>query len=202
MKLILDWISVNYIELSGTVLALFYLFFSIKQKILLWPFGIASSILYIYIYFVSKFYADMGLQFYYLFISIYGWFFWANKKSENQHVEIKQTNLRTAVYLGVITVLLFIGLGFFLDNYTDSEIPFWDSLTTSASITATWMLARKHIEHWLVWIVVDLISMILYIYKGLETTAFLFAVYTIMAFVGYLAWKKDLRKQVQLCQSY
>jgi nicotinamide mononucleotide transporter len=195
MNLVIDWILHNYIEIIGTVLALFYLYFSIKQKILLWPFGIASSALYIYIYFVAKFYAEMGLQFYYLFISIYGWYFWAKGRINTENVRIKKTDLKTAFYLISITILLSVGIGLFLDKMTDSQIPYWDSSTAAASITATWMLARKYIEHWLVWIIVDAICMGLYIYKDLETTAFLFAVYTIMAFVGYFAWKKDLLNQ-------
>jgi nicotinamide mononucleotide transporter len=192
MNVIINWISVNYIEFIGTILSLIYLYFSVRQKIWLWLFGILASTLYIYVFFVSKFYADMGLQVYYLIVSVYGWYFWLKGKQETGKIEIKTTNLKTAFVLIIVTIVLFFIIGLFLDYSTDSDIPYWDSFTTSASITATWMLARKHLEHWLIWIVVDLVSMSLYIYKGLYATTFLFAIYTIMAVVGFFMWRKQL----------
>lgn len=190
MQLVFNWIINNYIEISGSILSLIYLYFSIKQKIALWFFGLVSSALYIVVYFNAKFYADMGLQFYYVFVSIYGWFYWKKGKNIADTKKIKRTDLKTATILFLITLVIFIIIGWFLDTQTDSQIPYWDSFTTSASITATWMLARKHIEHWLIWIVVDSVSLCLYIYKDLYPTSVLFVIYTVMAFVGYFAWKK------------
>ena len=85
-------------------------------------------------------------------------------------------------------------IAYILVNFTDSDIPYWDAFTTAFSITATWMLARKIIEHWLIWIVVDLVSAGLYIYKGLYPTTVLFLVFTILAIMAYVEWKKDLNK--------
>ena len=138
----------------------------------------------------------MGLQFYYLFISVYGWIFWARNTENKIKVPIKTTDKKTAVYLLSITTIFFIIIGIFLDKVTDSPVPYWDSFMTSGAITATWMLARKHIEHWLVWIVVDFVSIFVYISKNLETTAFLFTVYTVMAVVGYFSWKKEYKLQL------
>ena len=188
------WLIENWIEVFGAITGLIYIYFSIKENILLWPIGIISSAIYIYVFFVSKFYADMSLQFYYLFISIYGWFLWTKGKTKdtNENIFIRKVPSKIYIYLSIITIFLFIGIGLFLDKATDSPLPYWDSLTTSLSIIATWMLAKKYIDQWIIWIIVDLISTILYIYKELYPTAILFTVFTIMAFVGYNQWKKSI----------
>ena len=192
----MSWLANNYIELLGAIIGLVYLYFEIKQKIWLWPLGIATSALYIYIYFVSKFYADMGLQVYYLIISIYGWYHWlhgnAADSSNSKHLPVTRLTLRLLVILTAVSFLIFFILWFVLDSYTDSPVPVGDAFTTALSITATWMLARKIIEHWWVWAVVDGVSMALYIYKGLYPTTMLFAFYTTMSVVGYYQWKREI----------
>ena len=192
-----DFIIANWIEIIGVLISLIYLYFSIKQKILLWPFGILSAIFYIIIYFNFKFYADMGLQVYYFFISIYGWIIWTSsdsRKSNRTDSGIRNTTKTQWLLMAVIALVIWGLLFWILKEFTDSDIPGWDALTTSASIVATWMLARKLLEHWLLWIVIDLISMVLYIYKGLFPTTVLFAVYTIMAVVGYSTWRKKMKQ--------
>ena len=90
----------------------------------------------------------------------------------------------------LITTVTFLGIGVILKRYTDSPMPFWDAFTTAASFTATWMLARKILEHWILWIIVDAVSMGLYLYRDLYPTLILFAIYTSMAIIGYIEWKK------------
>jgi nicotinamide mononucleotide transporter len=138
----------------------------------------------------------MGLQFYYVFISIYGWYNWAfgGKKEINKILHITVTSAKLWVKLFIANAILFVIISYILINHTDSTIPYWDAFTTAASIVATWMLAQKKIEHWLIWIVVDIVSLGLYIYKDLFATVILFAVYTILALIGYLEWRKDLKK--------
>jgi nicotinamide mononucleotide transporter len=187
------WIAERYIEILGVIFSLAYLFFSIRQNILLWPMGIISAVLYVYVFFVSKFYADMGLNVYYFFISIYGWVVWSTgRRAAGDKMPIRRLDLKMSLILSCITLLLFLVIGFLLDRYTDSPIPFWDALTTAGSITATWMLARKYLSHWLVWIAVDALSIGLYIYRGLYPTVLLFIVYTTMAVIGYYVWKKEV----------
>lgn len=192
----LTWISNHYVEVLGTVFGLFYIFLSIKQSVWCWPFGLVSSVIYIFVFFYSGFYADMGLQFYYVFISIYGWYNWAfgGKKEINKILHITVTSAKLWVKLFIANAILFVIISYILINHTDSTIPYWDAFTTAASIVATWMLAQKKIEHWLIWIVVDIVSLGLYIYKDLFATVILFAVYTILALIGYLEWRKDLKK--------
>ncbi|MGC9471037.1 MAG: nicotinamide riboside transporter PnuC [Bacteroidales bacterium] len=196
----MDWIIHHLnlvVEIFGAVTGLIYLYFSIRQNIWLWPLGIFTSSVYIYVFFASKFYADMGLQGYYLVVSIYGWYHWLHGTSGNRSddLPVSRTSRRQWVVLLIITLVLFVLMAWVLERFTDSDVPRWDAFTTAASITATWMLARKLLEHWLIWVVVDAVSMGLYVYKGLYPTVGLFAVYTLMAVKGYVEWKKDLLQQ-------
>ena len=191
----INYISQHYIEITGAVLSLIYLYLSIKQKIGLWIFGFLCSALYVVVFFNSKFYADMSLQFYYLGVSVYGWISWkSGKLHTGKDLPVKRVNIRQVIVLSAITIAVFLLYYFILARYTDSPLPISDSFTTALSITATWMLAKKLIEHWLLWIVVDAVSAGLYFYKELYPTAVLFILYTIMAVVGFVEWKKETNK--------
>ena len=198
LQQILLWISDNYIELLGTIFGLLYIVLSIKQNIWCWPVGLITSALYIYVFFVTKFYADMGLQVYYLVISVYGWYHWmfGARSKKQDDLKISKSSLKLIIYSLLATIILFSIISFILVNYTDSEIPYWDAFTTAGSFVATWMLARKIIEHWLIWIIVDSVSLGLYIYKGLYPTVILFGVYTILAILGFVEWKREMRKEL------
>ena len=189
-----DWLFENYLELLGVTLSILYLLLSIRQNILLWPVGIVGALVYTVVFFQSKFYADMGLNGYYFLISIYGWITWFKARKRDKHgMAVIHVGIIRSSLLLAITLLLFLLIGYLLDNYTDSPIPYWDALTTSGSIVATWMLTRKIIEHWIIWIIVDLISLGLYVYRGLYPTAVLFAIYTAMAVIGYIQWNRSLK---------
>jgi nicotinamide mononucleotide transporter len=198
-EILYEWFLNSKVELLGAILGLLYIFFSIRQNILTWPTGLLTSLIYTYVFFVSGFYADMGLQVYYVVISIYGWHHWLkgskNKTAaENEKLPVKRSSKRLILKLIVTTILIFILLLFVLLKFTDSDVPFMDSMTTAFSVVATWILARKYIEHWLIWIFVDAFSAGLYMYKNLWPTVILFLVYTFMAYLGYTEWKKDLIK--------
>jgi len=191
----ITWVSEHLLEILGVISSLLYLLFSIRQSILLWPMGILSALLYTVVFYQSKFYADMGLNAYYFFISIYGWALWSRQKDgSGKGLPVISISFKLAMLLSLISAVAFAGIGIILDRYTDSPIPYWDAFTTALSFVATWMLARKILEHWMVWIVVDVISMALYLYRGLYPTLVLFAIYTIMAIIGYIQWKKTLQK--------
>ena len=184
------WLSGHYIEILGVVFSMLYLYFSIRQNILLWPMGILSALLYMVVFFHSKFYADMGLNAYYFFISIYGWIVWKQGRRDGEKMPVSRLRLKQGLTLLLITAAAFFGTGIMLSRYTDSPIPYWDAFTTALSFTATWMLARKILEHWIIWIIVDSVSMGLYLYRGLYPTLVLFSIYTIMAVIGLIQWKQ------------
>ncbi|WP_346863333.1 nicotinamide riboside transporter PnuC [uncultured Draconibacterium sp.] len=192
---ILEWLLNNKIELLGAILGIVYIVFSIRQNILTWPTGLVTSAIYVAVFFNARLYADMGLQVYYVAISIYGWYFWIKgKKPQNTtQVPVKNTPGLLWIKLTFVSVVLYTILLYVLLNWTNSDVPYMDSLTTALSIVATWMLAKKYIEHWLLWIFIDAFSAGLYIYKGLWPTVVLFIIYTIMAVLGYIEWKKDLQ---------
>ncbi len=191
------WIKLHYFELIAAILGLISIYYQIKQKPVYWLISIIVVSMYIVVYIKARLYADMSLQFYYLVVSFYGWYQWVFGKSparESRGIRVSKTGPKLALNLFVITVLLFFSMAWFLDHFTDSDVPYWDAFTTSLSFVATWMLARKKIENWLVWIVVDAVSVGIYIYKELYPTVVLFAVLTILAFKGYYEWKKEIIK--------
>lgn len=201
MNQVIKWLSENYLELLGAALGIVYIFFSIRQSILTWPVGLLTSILYVWVFFSSKLYADMGLQLYYVFISIYGWYEWLKGKSGDRTngLKISRLSARLGVTLAIASTLIFLAIWVVLSRFTDSPVPMADALVTGLSIVATWMLARKILEHWLVWIFVDAFSIGLFLYKDLIPTVILFVVYTVMAFDGYLEWKKAYKKEILVC---
>lgn len=190
------FLTTHYIELLGVLFSVLYLVLSIRQNIWLWPVGILSAVMYMIVFYHSKFYADMSLNAYYFVISIYGWIHWNSPQEGQDALPVQRTRRQLAFILVIIFIVLFAGTGILLDRYTDSPVPYWDALTTAASIVATWMLTRKMLEHWIVWVFVDVVSMVLYIYRGLHPTALLFGLYTIMALVGYKQWKKSYKSQI------
>lgn len=197
LDLLISWVVSNWVEITGTIFGLAYIFFSIKQHILTWPIGLITSVLYIYVFFVSKFYADMALQGYYVWVSIYGWYLWRKGPSSNTDKKtllVTKTTGKMALFLLLVSVVLTVAIYFILSCFTDSPVPFGDALTTAFSIIATWMLARKKLEHWLLWVLIDAFSMALYIYKGLYATTILFGVYTIAAIIGYFEWRKTMKE--------
>jgi len=200
------WISNNYIEVFGAVTGILYVILEIRQNIWLWPVGIVTSAVYIWVFFSGKLYADMGLQGYYLVISVMGWYWWLHKKRgrlpslEGQGVgkkvqnRLKVTHLKLSIgiWLSIVFVIVFLLMWLVLDRFTDSPVPAWDSFITSLSIIATWMLARKIYEHWFLWIVVNVAAALLFYTRGLYPTVVLYIVYCAMSFAGLVEWKKTL----------
>lgn len=192
-----DWIIENWIEVTGAILGIGYVFLSVKQNILTWLLGFLTSAFYIVVFLKSGFYADMGLQIYYVWISVYGWIIWSRGiKTADSKIDypVSKTSKKQFAILSVVSVFLWFLIGIILSKYTDSVVPIGDSFTTAMGIVATWMLARKMIEHWIVWVVVDLVSAGLYLWKGLYPTVALYVIYTLAAIWGYIEWKKSMDK--------
>lgn len=200
--MLIDWLISHIVEIAGAVAGIIYVFLEIKQKIWLWPLGILTSAFYVVIFYQSRFYADMGLQFYYLFISIYGWYWWlkGGKSNDTESGSLPVTNIRRReIKFSILLFIgLFAGLWVILASFTDSPLPGWDSFTTALAIVATWMLTRKYIQHWYLWMVANSVSVGLYIYKELYPTVILFIVYTVMSFVGYIEWKRSMKEEDKL----
>jgi nicotinamide mononucleotide transporter len=192
---IYQWLINHYVEVCGTLTGFLYLGFSIRQHFLTWPVGLLNGLFYIVVFFTSKIYADMALQFYYVAISIYGWWCWHQGSSTGTTLKVTRTSYSTWLILLMTSILLFLFIAYILVSCTDSPVPYWDALTTALSIVATWMLTQKKIEHWLLWVLVDSVSIGLFIVKELYPTTLLFLVYTILAIYGYFEWRKELNQK-------
>ncbi len=185
-----------HVELIAVVLSLVYIFLCIFQNNWCWLFGGLGAALYIPTFYTHGFYADMSLQFYYVFISIYGWYNWKygkHKKSADT-IPILRISLKKALQLSAVGLLVF-GLYVWVLSQTDSQFIWSDSFVTASAIIATYMLSKKYIENWLVFLVSDLAAVALFLYKEMYPTVFLTAVYTLMCIWGYIDWHKALQKQ-------
>ena len=196
------------LEIIGTLVGLLYLWLEYKASIYLWIAGIIMPAIYIFVYYNAGLYADFGINIYYLGAAIYGWMMWkygaflrrtilkktaANIENPQQHPPITRMPLHYLLPLTAVFAATFAGIAWILINFTDSNVPLLDSFTTALSIIGMWMLARKYVEQWWAWIGVDAVSAGLYVYKGLDFTAALYALYTIIAIFGYFKWKKMMK---------
>ena len=188
-----ELLQTGELEFIAVISGIVSVWFSKKEKILVYPFGIIWVTLYLFITYQNKLYADSGINAYYLFMSIFGWWNWGNTKDigARQIPITKSTPREHAINMAVFvlaTVLIYI----MLIKFTDSDVPLVDSITTGLSITAMYLMALKKIEHWLFWIICDLISIPLYFYKGLPFTSFQFIVFTYIAVMGWISWKRKI----------
>jgi nicotinamide mononucleotide transporter len=192
------WIFDRSLEIIATIAGLLYIIYSVERNILLWPYGIVSSAIFVYVCFRAGIYADMGLYVYYVIIGFYGWYHWHQGVSNSNggvNLPVIKTTLKQGCWLFLLTLAIYFILLYILKHYTNSNIPYWDSFTTAVSITATWMLTQKMMEQWILWIIVDSITIGLYFYKGLYPAITLYLVYTILSFTGYLEWNKEWKAQ-------
>ena len=184
----------HFLEYFGVVTGIIYLILEILQHRAMWVVGFLTSFVYVFVFFFSKFYADMSLNVYYVCMSIYGFWQWqkVGSREEEKEIAILYRHLNLKLFLGIIavTVILYGVLFQILANYTDSPVPAGDAFTTALSITATWMLARRILEHWWFWVVINFVSVYLYYQRGLYPTCFLFICYGVLAVVGWINWRK------------
>lgn len=186
------------LQIVGVVLGLLYLWLEYRADIRLWIVGLIMPVVHGALYFKAGLYADCSMQAYYVLAGIYGLAVWRNApKKDSKHASIAHTPLAKLPYIITAYVAAHAVIYFVLVRFTDSSVPFWDSFTTALSIIAMWMLSRKYIEQWLVWLVVDLTTVALYIYKGIPLTAGLYLVYSALAVVGYLKWRREYRKMAR-----
>ena len=188
--------AANSTPLEG-IAALFGLmsvWFAKKEHILVFPTGIISTVIYIYICGDARLYADMGINGYYTVMSIYGWYVWSRLDEEKHHIPITRLSRVGVMTFGGIAIASFLLLYFSLDTYTDADMAFWDSMTTALFIVAMILMARKKIEHWIAWILGDLISIPLYLYKGLAFTSAQYLIFTGIAIAGLISWQRSLKK--------
>lgn len=186
----------SILEWFGVVTGILCVWLAAKNNIWNWPFAIVSVLIYIFIFFESKLYADMGLQFYFLGMNLYGWYFWSKNKNNPQASRPISSITSKEILLSIIGISVFTAvIGFLLHKKTDASFPFIDSFCTACSLIAQLFLARKVLQNWLIWIFVDVIYVGVYFSKDLYATGLMYALYIFIAIMGYLDWRKTYREQ-------
>ena len=185
-------LDTTILEIVAVFFGLLSVWYAKKEDIKVYPTGIISVVIYVYICVGVKLYADMGINFVYFVMSIYGWYAWTKKDASKNILPIsfcskKEHLINLFMFLFFLIVLIYA-----LTNFTDSNVPYWDSFTTAIFIVGMWLMARKKIENWIFWIIGDAISIPLYFYKGLVLTSFQFTIFLIIAVLGYIEWKQKI----------
>lgn len=180
------------LQIVGVALGLTYLYLEYKANIWLWVVGLIMPIVHGTLYYRSGLYADFSMQLYYIAAGVYGLLAWSRKSGDSGQLKIAFTPIRVVPLIIVMYAVAHVVIYWALVRFTDSTVPFWDSLSTALCIVAYWMLSRKYVEQWLVWLVVDLITVGLYIYKDIPITASLYVLYSALAIAGYMRWRKEI----------
>ena len=180
------------LEAFGVIFGLLSVWFAKRESILVFPTGIISVLIYVYLCFSTRLYADMAINVYYFVMSVYGWYYWSRKDTSDHQTPITRNSKRDWVWTVTILVISFILLSQLLIYLTDSDVPIIDALTTAIFFVGMQLMAKKKIENWLAWIIGDFISIPLYYYKGLVLTSLQFFIFFIIAILGYISWKKTL----------
>jgi nicotinamide mononucleotide transporter len=187
-------IQTTPIELIAVFFGLWSVWNMKKENILVYPLGILNVLIYVYICYQTKLYAYAGINVFYAIMSIYGWYNWVRKGPDDKPVRISSCSRKQYLLFGFVILLLFVLLRIFLIHYTDSSVPTWDALTTAIYVIAMLLLALKKIEHWILWISGDIISIGLFASQNLYFSSLQFLIFTIIAVLGFLEWRIKLVK--------
>jgi len=184
--------AMNPYEIAGVLFGVASVWLTVRENIWCWPTGLVNVGLFILVFFEARLYADMGLQVVYVLLCLYGWYQWLHGGKDRGTLGVSRTPRRKAALLAASGAVFAVVLGVFLKRGTDAALPFWDASTTSFSLAAQWMLTKKYLENWLVWIAVDVVYIGMYLNKALYPTAGLYAVFLVLAVLGLRSWTKAL----------
>ena len=191
-----EFLTSHWLDIVTTVLGLAYILLEYRASIWMWAVGFAMQALGIVLYYQKGLYADCGMEFYYLSMTVYGYWKW---KSHPQPLSVEGGGIKSLLpslnreRLGVgllIIATIWAAIYWLLVTFTNSNVPLADSFTTALSIVGIWALAHKYLEQWFIWIVVDVVTSVLYFYKDIPFKASLYALYVIIAIFGYIKWRK------------
>jgi len=187
------------LEMTAVIFGFLSAWFSKQNKIWVFPTGMISTIIYVYLLLKWELLGDMMINGYYFIMSIYGWYIWSQKINNQQVTPISRTiakekQISTAIF---ITTLVFVFVVYKTFDKWTSWVAYVDTITTAIFFVGMWLMARRKIENWIFWIIGDIISVPLYLYKGFTFTSFQYLGFTLIAIFGYLAWKKNLNNNPQ-----
>ena len=194
--LVQDIMQTSWLEAIAAITGIFSIWLGKKENILVFPIGIISVLIYVYICFNAKLYADMGINAVYFIMSVYGWYNWLrpHKESKTERLQVTFQDRRHRWGSIAIAFALFVILSFILTRFTDSDVPLIDAFTSSLCVLAMYLTTQKKVENWVYYLVADGISIPLYIYKGLVLTSIQYLVFFLIAVAGLIAWRKEALK--------
>jgi nicotinamide mononucleotide transporter len=190
--LVLFGLATTRLELLSFVLSVITVVLNIRQNHWAWLFAILSSGAYAIVFFGAKLYGDMMLQYVFITVSLWGWYQWRHGGDLHGELRVSRLSQRGILWCAAGWLGAFAALALFLKNYTDTDVPFIDGFLTAGSLIGQLLLSRKKLENWHVWIVVDVLYVGLYCFKGLILTAVLYAVFIVLAAIGLRTWKRAL----------
>ncbi len=190
---LLEWVAVS--------LAIAYLLLAIKESLWCWPAAFVSTAIYIMLFFDVNLYMESFLNLYYLFMAMYGWSQWNKRISDEPQKNILIWPVKIHLMLIGLTTLVVLASAYLLNSFTNQDFALIDSFTTWFAVLATYMVTQKILENWLYWIIIDSVSIYLYLSKGFALTAVLFFGYIILAFIGWITWKRHYEQQVSQCNT-
>lgn len=179
------------LEIVAAAFGVISVYLSVRQNIWSWPTAIVTVGLYIFVFYRSRLYADTGLQVVYVVLNCYGWYNWLHGGKNRTGLAVSRTPVRVALILIVCVAASTLAMGSLLDRQTDAALPWVDALTTSTSLAAQWMMTRKLLENWLVWVAVDVVYIGMYIDRSLHVTAVLYFVFLVLSAFGYKQWRQS-----------
>lgn len=181
------------VEIFGAIFGFLSVYFTIRQNIWCWYFGLLQVTLYCFVFYTSKLYSDMILHVIYIFLQFYGWYNW--KYGGSNKSTLRVTLLTHTMFWIGLTVLVTALLGYVMQTKTDASFPYEDAFITVASLVAQYLMIKKILQSWLFWIIVDVVAIIIYAYKDLYFTTVLYVLFLVMAVMGYLEWKKAYNEE-------
>ena len=184
----------NWLEPVAVATGIISVYLSVKQKIWSWPTALVNVALYFVVFREQKLYADMGLQVIYFALSLYGWYEWLYGGEHRTELKVSRAGAAMAVTLSAIAVVGVAVLGTLFARFTDAALPYVDSATATTSLLAQWMMTRKVLENWAVWIAVDVVYVGMFIYKHLYLTSGLYAGFLVLAVMGHVQWRRSYRE--------
>lgn len=187
--------SISPLEIAGVFFGLVSVLYERKGNILVFPTGMVSVLIYVYLCFRTRLYADVVVNLYYFVVSIYGWYFWSRRNQSGRYTLITRSSRKELLKYLLIVALSYVVIYVLLKYFTDSDVAIVDSLTTSLFFAGMLLMARKKIENWIAWMVGNFICIPLYFYKGLVLTSLQFLVFFILSVSGWYLWKRMLREQ-------
>jgi nicotinamide mononucleotide transporter len=180
---------VTWLEMLAFVLSLAMVVCNMRVNVLAWPLAIAASLLYGLLFWDSRLYGEASLQIFFVAVAGWGWWQWLHGcEAGGGALRVRWLSLRGRLMLAAAVLAAWPLLGAFLRRFTDTDVPWWDALPTAGSVAGQWLLGRKYVENWLVWLAVNLVSVALFAYKGLWLTVLLYALFALLSVAGWRAW--------------